>query len=147
MTDFLTENYIHRYNTLWRETSVLYEDWAKKRGISYFELLTILSVTEAQTPCTQKGICDQWILPKQTVNSVLANLVKRGWVRLSPSPKDRRNKEILLTGEGKIAAAKIAGDLQEKENAVWLKLGKKRADEMLENTAIYNQFFKEENGL
>ncbi|HIY77476.1 MAG TPA: MarR family transcriptional regulator [Candidatus Borkfalkia excrementavium] len=147
MTDFLTENYIHRYNTLWRETSVLYEDWAKKRGISYFELLTILSVTEAQTPCTQKDICDQWILPKQTVNSVLANLVKRGWVRLSPSPKDRRNKEILLTGEGKIAAAKIAGDLQEKENAVWLKLGKKRADEMLENTAIYNQFFKEENGL
>lgn len=147
MTDFLTENYIHRYNTLWRETSVLYEDWAKKRGISYFELLTILSVTEAQTPCTQKDICDQWILPKQTVNSVLANLVKRGWVRLSPSPKDRRNKEILLTGEGKIAAAKIAGDLQEKENAVWLKLGKKRADEMLENTAIYNQYFKEENGL
>lgn len=147
MTDFLTENYIHRYNTLWRETSVLYEDWAKKRGISYFELLTILSVTEAQTPCTQKDICDQWILPKQTVNSVLANLVKRGWVRLSPSPKDRRNKEILLTGEGKIAAAKIAGDLQEKENAVWLKLGKKRADEMLENTAIYNQFFKEESGL
>ena len=147
MTDFLTENYIHRYNTLWRETSVLYEDWAKKRGISYFELLTILSVTEAQTPCTQKDICDQWILPKQTVNSVLANFVKRGWVRLSPSPKDRRNKEILLTGEGKIAAAKIAGDLQEKENAVWLKLGKKRADEMLENTAIYNQFFKEENGL
>lgn len=147
MTDFLTENYIHRYNTLWRETSVLYEDWAKKRGISYFELLTILSVTEAQTPCTQKDICDQWILPKQTVNSVLANLVKRGWVRLSPSPKDRRNKEILLTGEGKIAAAKIAGDLKEKENAVWLKLGKKRADEMLENTAIYNQFFKEENGL
>ena len=147
MTDFLTENYIHRYNTLWRETSVLYEDWAKKRGISYFELLTILSVTEAQTPCTQKDICDQWILPKQTVNSVLANLVKRGWVRLSPSPKDRRNKEILLTGEGKIAAAKIAGDLQEKENAVWLKPGKKRADEMLENTAIYNQFFKEENGL
>ena len=147
MTDFLTENYIHRYNTLWRETSVLYEDWAKKRGISYFELLTILSVTEAQSPCTQKDICDQWILPKQTVNSVLANLVKRGWVRLSPSPKDRRNKEILLTGEGKIAAAKIAGDLQEKENAVWLKLGKKRADEMLENTAIYNQFFKEENGL
>ena len=147
MTDFLTENYIHRYNTLWRETSVLYEDWAKKRGISYFELLTILSVTEAQTPCTQKDICDQWILPKQTVNSVLANLVKRGWVRLSPSPKDRRNKEILLTGEGKIAAAKIAGDLQEKENAVWLKLGKKRADEMLENTAIYNQFFKEETGL
>ncbi len=147
MTDFLTENYIHRYNTLWRETSVLYEDWAKKRGISYFELLTILSVTEAQTPCTQKDICDQWILPKQTVNSVLANLVKRGWVRLSPSPKDRRNKEILLTGEGKIAAAKIAGDLQEKENAVWLKLGKKRADEMLENTAIYNRFFKEENGL
>ena len=147
MTDFLTENYIHRYNTLWRETSVLYEDWAKKRGISYFELLTSLSVREAQTPCTQKDICDQWILPKQTVNSVLANLVKRGWVRLSPSPKDRRNKEILLTGEGKIAAAKIAGDLQEKENAVWLKLGKKRADEMLENTAIYNQFFKEENGL
>ena len=41
MYDILTEQLKH-YTVLWRETSALYEEWAKKRGLSYYELLVIL---------------------------------------------------------------------------------------------------------
>ena len=45
MYDILTEQLKH-YTVLWRETSALYEEWAKKRGLSYYELLVILSIME-----------------------------------------------------------------------------------------------------
>ena len=35
------------YNAIWLETSQLYEAWARQRGISFYELLVILSITEA----------------------------------------------------------------------------------------------------
>lgn len=70
MYDILTEQLKH-YTVLWRETSALYEEWAKKRGLSYYELLVILSIMEPDGPCLQKDICTHWQLPKQTVNTIL----------------------------------------------------------------------------
>ena len=34
---------LQRYMELWRESNVAYEEWAKRKGLSYFELLTLLS--------------------------------------------------------------------------------------------------------
>lgn len=73
MYDILTEQLKH-YTVLWRETSALYEEWAKKRGLSYYELLVILSIMEPDGPCLQKDICTHWQLPKQTVNTILKTL-------------------------------------------------------------------------
>ena len=70
MYNILTEQLKH-YTVLWRETSALYEEWAKKRGLSYYELLVILSIMEPGGPCLQKDICTHWQLTKQTVNTIL----------------------------------------------------------------------------
>lgn len=43
MCDILTEQLQH-YTVLWRETSALYEEWAKRHALSYYELLVILSI-------------------------------------------------------------------------------------------------------
>lgn len=37
-----------RYNELWRETSALYEAWARQNGLSYHELLVVLSIAQAR---------------------------------------------------------------------------------------------------
>lgn len=99
MYDILTEQLKH-YTVLWRETSALYEEWAKKRGLSYYELLVILSIMEPDGPCLQKDICTHWQLPKQTVNTILKNFAGRAWITLVPSEEDRRGKVILLTRAG-----------------------------------------------
>lgn len=74
-----------RYNELWRETSALYEAWARQNGLSYHELLVVLSIAQARGPCTQKTICAQWAVPKQTVHSVLQGFLARGLVPALPA--------------------------------------------------------------
>lgn len=77
-----TENPTQLYTELWRETNALYEDWARKHGLSYYELLVILSLSEKDMVHTQKNICRRWQLPKQTVNSIFKKFY---WQRLGCS--------------------------------------------------------------
>ena len=134
MYDILTEQLKH-YTVLWRETSALYEEWAKKHGLSYYELLVILSIMEPDGPCLQKDICTHWQLPKQTVNTILKNF--------APSEEDRRGRVILLTDAGRLFMEATASDLQAHERSVWQKMGQENARALLESTALYNKLFKE----
>ena len=68
---------LQQYTEVWRENNVVYEEWAKRKGLSYFELLTLLSLVEAKEDCTQTDICKQWLFPKQTVHCILKTLKKR----------------------------------------------------------------------
>lgn len=134
---------IKLYTTLWRESNTLYEDWAKKYDLSYYELLVLLSLSESDGICRQKDICCQWTLPKQTVNTILKNFTKRSWVTLIPSPEDRRNKDISLTEAGKKVADKTAKALHSHECAVLNALGSEHAKALIEATTLYNRLFKE----
>ena len=89
MCDILTEQLQH-YTVLWRETSALYEEWAKRHALSYYELLVILSIMNPDGPCLQKDTCTHWQLPKQTVNTILKNFAGRGWITLVPSANRHR---------------------------------------------------------
>ncbi len=64
---------LQQYTEVWRENNVVYEEWAKRKGLSYFELLTLLSLVEAKEDCTQTDICKKWLFPKQTVHCILKN--------------------------------------------------------------------------
>lgn len=132
---------IQAYNTLWLDSSVLYREWAKAHGISYFELLVILSLTEG--PCSQKEICQKWQIPKQTVNSILKNFLRNHWAELTPAIEDKRNKIILLTKEGRAYMEPLSQKLTDCECAVWEKLGEERQKALMETTALYNKLFRE----
>lgn len=134
---------IKQYTALWRETNSLYEEWAGQRGLSYYELLVILSLSETDGPCKQKDICKQWVLPKQTVNTILKSFSKRSWVTLIPSQEDRRNKDIILTDSGRDFVEGIARAMQIHECTVLNSLGPERVRELIEITQLYNQHFKE----
>lgn len=131
------------YNAVWIETNQLYESWARERGISFYELLVILSITEADGVVLQKDICRQFAIPKQTVSAVIKALINRGWLKLKASEQDRRSRELYLTVEGQENAMRIAQDLQEHESQVWLQLGLDRAEHLIEYSALYNRYFKE----
>lgn len=133
-----------RYNELWRETSALYEAWARQNGLSYHELLVVLSIAQARGPCTQKTICAQWAVPKQTVHSVLQGFLARGLVRLCPAPGDRRNKQIECTPQGRVFFESTAQKLDAHEAAVWRRMGAQQSKALLACTALYNRFFREE---
>ena len=86
--------YFWEFTGLWQETNMLYADWAKRHGLSLTELLVALSLVEQPQGCRQRDICRRWALPKQTVNTILDGMQKKGYIRLDVLPTDRRSKQI-----------------------------------------------------
>ena len=121
--------------------NAVYEAWAKEHGLSYHELLAAISLWEGA--CTQREICRQWQLAKQTVYAVIQNFIKRGWLCLKASETDRRNKTARLTQLGRDQIGPVIQALREQECRVWEKLGESRGTALIENTALYIQLFEE----
>ena len=132
-----------RYNAVWMETSQLYETWARRRGLSFYELLVVLSITETEEAVFQKDICRRSTIPKQTVHAIIKTLADKGWLELEVSEQDRRSRKLCLTAEGREQAAQIVQSLQEHEARVWLRLEVDRAEQLIEYTALYNRYFRE----
>lgn len=132
-----------RYNAVWMETSQLYETWARRRGLSFYELLVVLSITETEEAVFQKDICRRVTIPKQTVHAIIKTLADKGWLELEVSEQDRRSRKLCLTAEGREQAAQIVQSLQEHEARVWLRLEVDRAEQLIEYTALYNRYFRE----
>ena len=132
-----------RYNAVWMETSQLYETWARRRGLSFYELLVALSITETEEAVFQKDICRRFTIPKQIVHAIIKTLADKGWLELEVSEQDRRSRKLCLTAEGREQAAQIVQSLQEHEARVWLRLEVDRAEQLIEYTALYNRYFRE----
>ena len=60
-----------RYYTLWRECNLMYEEWSKEQGLSMNGYLILYSFYDEKDELTQKSISQKWMIPKQTVNTIL----------------------------------------------------------------------------
>ena len=58
----------------------LYGEWAKAHGMSYNTVMTLYALAQARG-CTQKQIAEEWLIPKQTVNTIVKELERQGYVR------------------------------------------------------------------
>lgn len=105
---------IKRYCSYLHEWNASYEEYARSVGLSY-TALSILSALYKTENCTQKILCEQCFLPKQTVNAAVTAFYKKGWVRLEEMPEDRRNKTIHFTEEGKAEAERIVSKIRQCE--------------------------------
>lgn len=134
---------LNRYYQLWCDATQLYEKWSKQRGITYNYVLTLCTLLSNQEHCTQKIICDQWGLPKQTVNTILKDFEKKGYVTLASLPTDKRNKLILLTDEGRKYANEIATTLMDLDIYAIEKMGIERMKYLNDSLALYLEYFRE----
>ena len=112
-----------RYYTLWRECNLMYEEWSKEQGLSMNGYLILYSFYDEEDAPTQKYISQKWMIPKQTVNTILKDYMNQGLIEAVSMPEDKRNKILKLTESGKAYADKIIGKLQEKEFFVMQEMG------------------------
>lgn len=92
---------LETFNQNIKEITSIYHNAAIKLGISDGEFWVLYSLLVLGGEYSQQNICDMWSLPKQTVNSVISNLKKKGYVFLEKVPKTRNLKIIRLTQAGK----------------------------------------------
>lgn len=78
----------------------LYDEYAKRHGLSMKSLLVINALYYAKNGMTQTEICRRTFNSKQTVSLIIKNLLKDGQVVTEEIPSDKRNKLIRLTESG-----------------------------------------------
>jgi len=78
----------------------IYSAWSHEHGISYNEMLVLYTIRE-QGYCTQKQICDNYLLPRQTINHVFMGLREQGILQYSKEHSVGKEKAYILSGHGK----------------------------------------------
>ena len=83
-----------------KELIYIYRYISNQFGISESEFWVLYALFAFEGDCSQQDICDLWYLPKQTVNSVVSSLTKKGYVFLETIPGTRNKKNIRITEAG-----------------------------------------------
>ena len=91
-----------------------YDEFAKQSNVSS-ALLWVLYALNDGNPHTQIEISNDWELPKTTVNTVIKDIQKEGYIELVPIKGKRREMSIVLTESGKKFADNVLSDLYKKE--------------------------------
>lgn len=108
----------------------LYGRFAKSYGESYFSLWTLEEIGDRPEGITQKEMASLLHLPKQTLSSIVASLVKRGLVETNPSPTDKRSKVHTLTEAGRALYEQERADLTRVNDELIERVGAKRIKDM-----------------
>ena len=123
----------------------LYAAWSKEHGISYHELLVLYTIRD-QGFCTQKQICDSYLLPRQTMNHVILDLRERGLLELSPEHGVGREKAFVLSEQGKEYAQPLLEALNRMEMRALETFGRKNIRSMVKAVLSYDQALQEAMG-
>ena len=137
------ENQIKGIDAAVDRTNSLYVKWSKLQGENYY-VSSILYMIYASGIHRQKDMSDVWGMPKQTVNTVITELVKNGDILLTADEKDKRSKRIELTKKGVQYAKSVVNPLIECEKKVIEKMGEARVRLLIETLSEYAAYLEEE---
>lgn len=127
----------------WQSLSIIYEDYARKSGVSYNSLYILNAIFYAEN-CTQKLICEKTLLPKQTLNNVITSFFKSGYIELRELPENRRIKTIHLTEKGMNYAQTLIPHIHKADRVAMEALTTQQQDTLLELINIYASAFRKE---
>ena len=81
----------------------LYDTGAKWSDVKANTLYLLYALDDGM-PHTQKSICDDWLLPRTTINTIVKECEAGGYVELKPMAGHRRDLQVCLTDAGKVYA-------------------------------------------
>lgn len=116
----------------------IYSEWSSRHNISYNEMLVLYTIRENGF-CTQKQICDNYLLPKQTMNNVIAGLRKDGVLEYNDAHSKGHEKAFILTPKGKEYAAPFLESLDTVESRALELLGEDKLQALTGLLLEYDQ--------
>ena len=87
--------YIDRMNLCMNQIDGLYYMAARKLGIKD-NTLALFYVLNDGEPHTQKEICEEWLIPKTTINTIVRENVDLGYIRLENAGHRKEKRSICL---------------------------------------------------
>lgn len=140
-------------NKLWKMQEDVYHKYAAHCGLSSVSFWVLYSLYESSEIYTQNTLAELWCFPKQTVNSAISSLVKKGLVSLEQISGARNSKAVKLTPVGIELCTKIITPLvnvelralskmSNEERELFIQLSEKQLSLLQEEAKV---LYKEEN--
>lgn len=107
----------------------MYSQWSNIHGISYHEMLVYYTIREYGF-CTQKLICDSYLLPKQTINNVFVVLRKEGILSQYTNRGESREKIFVLTEKREKKYLQFMSKLDKSETLAFDSMGKENMSKL-----------------
>jgi len=123
------------------ETDKMYNVLAKKVDLSFNQLI-ILYYLRTHNNVTQKNIASDMLVPKQTINSILNNWIKDGYINFK-NESSKKNKIILLSEEGEKELGLKIDYIMDKENRILSKFSQKEVEALVSSNLEYLKIMKE----
>lgn len=119
-----------------------YYQAAKKMGINENTLSLLYALGDEQ-PHSQKQICEEWLIPKTTINTIVKELIQKNYLTLIHK-EHSREKEIILTKDGALYASSILNTIYTCEEEAMRKTLQKYSPEFIEAFKFFTDSLEEE---
>ncbi|MEF9945559.1 MAG: MarR family transcriptional regulator [Lachnospiraceae bacterium] len=137
-------NELKLFDSIIMEIDALYSELAKRSGLTDSSFWVLYYLTQLDEEITQKSICDQWALSKQTVNNAIHDLQKKGYIYLIESQRDRRSKQICLTPSGAEFTELHIKKIFAMEESIFSQMSPKERKHLISSNETYLHFLRQE---
>lgn len=132
------------FDKLSKELDDLYHQFAKFSGLSDCAFWILYTIQENGKVYKQKDLCELWSFSKQTINSALKVLEKKGLITLASIPENKKDKQIVLTEQGNKMVVKQLNPFMKAEEVAFEKLGENEREQLLKITGKFIELLKKE---
>lgn len=132
--------YVNEYCHLRDVQTAAYELYARKHGLTAKELFVLDIIWFAPDGCLQSDISERLSATKQTVSAIIKKFWKQGYISLTESEMDRRNKIVRFTGAGMEYVRKIIPPAANAEIDAMAELDGKDIEELVRITTLFSDW-------
>ena len=112
-------------------------------GISDSTLWIMYCLCDSKDDCTQNSIAEDMGVPKQTINSAINNLVKKGYVYLEKMSVSGNSKTVCLTDKGKEFCERFIIPIMNAKKEAFMKLPQSEQEAFLMISMKQESFLQE----
>lgn len=123
-----TKAHLETINQQLKELIGVYRKEVSLSGVSENEFWVWYTLLIMDGEHTQQEICSAWSMTKQTVNSIITNMVQKGYITLEMIPGTRNRKRICLTDPGRAYGERLVYPIFDAELRAFCRLSE---DEVL----------------
>lgn len=135
--------YVNQYCRLRDVQYAAYELYARKHHLTAKELFVLDMIWFAAEGCLQTDICQRLSATKQTISAIVKKFQKRGYISLTESEADRRNKIIHFTSAGIEYAKKIIPPAANAEIDAMGELSEKDIAELVRLNTLFSYYMRQ----
>ena len=127
-----------------KEQDAIYHSVAVRHGLSDTALWVLYILHITPKDCTQQDLIRQGFFSKQTVNTAVFGLMKKGYLTLQMIPGTRNLKRLLLTEKGKAIVSETAQPMRNAEKRAYGALSGAELEQYLALTERLTQALRKE---